>query len=135
MKTAGKLLLVTLAGGLLLAGCGQKTTYKPGTYEAEGQGYDKEKPIRLSVTIDESEKIYEIRILDQQETPDIGGKALDKLKEKAIEENRPDVDTISGATRTSEGFRDAVRAALNQAKEAAKNEPKEGESESASESE
>lgn len=104
-----------LALTVILTSCGTEKTRKAGTYEATGQGNAKETPIRLSVTIDESGKIYEMKILEHQETPQIGGKALDKLVEQATKENTAEVDTISGATRTSEGFRDALRAALAQA--------------------
>ena len=107
--------LVLVAFAVLFTACGSTKKLKPGTYEATGQGNAKETPIRLSVTIDESGKIYEMKILEHQETPQIGGKALDKLVEQATKENTADVDTISGATRTSEGFRDALRSALAQA--------------------
>lgn len=111
-RIAGFLLLVF---AMILTSCGSDHKLKAGTYEATGQGNAKETPIRLSVTIDESGKIYEMKILEHQETPQIGGKALDKLVEQATKENTADVDTISGATRTSEGFRDALRSALAQA--------------------
>ncbi|MBY0585185.1 FMN-binding protein [Murdochiella sp. Marseille-P8839] len=107
--------LALVACALLFTSCGSGKKLKAGTYEGTGQGNAKETPIRLSVTIDESGKIYEMKILEHQETPQIGGKALDKLVEQATKENTADVDTISGATRTSEGFRDALRSALAQA--------------------
>lgn len=103
---------------IALTGCGHEPTLKSGTYEATGQGYADDLPIRLSVSIDESGAIYDIRILEHHETEEIGAKALDQLRDSAVADNTADVDTISGATRTSEGFRDAVRAALSQAEEA-----------------
>ncbi|MDD7593744.1 MAG: FMN-binding protein [Peptoniphilaceae bacterium] len=119
MHRAGVLFFACLCAVPVLAGCEKEATLKPGTYEATGQGYAEDQPIRLSVSIDESGAIYEIRILEHHETDEIGAKALDQLTEKAVADNTADVEAISGATRTSEGFRDAVRAALEQAKAAA----------------
>lgn len=101
-------LLLTACGG----GAGSRT---PGTYVGEGRGYNRDKPIRLSVTIDESGAIYELKILSHKETEEIGGKALESLVTAAKEKNSADLDTISNATRTSEGFRQALEAALKQA--------------------
>ncbi|WP_435029335.1 FMN-binding protein [Levyella massiliensis] len=115
MKRVGQFFCLAAALIVLMAGCGQGKKLKAGTYEGIGQGNAKGTPIRLSVTIDESGKIYEMKILEHQETPQIGGKALDKLVEQATTKNTAEVDTISGATRTSEGFRDALRAALAKA--------------------
>ena len=110
--------MIGVLGLLLLGACGGSDQLPPGTYEGSGTGYSKDTPIRLSVTIDESGKIFEINLLENAETKEIGGKALDKLLKQAVEEKKADVDTISGATRTSEGFRDAVKQALEKAKEA-----------------
>lgn len=100
----------------LLSSCSSKATYKPGTYEGKGQGYAKEQDLRLSVTIGEDGEIYEMKILESHETEHIGEKALDQLVEEAKEKNSADVDTVSGATRTSEGFREALKDALEEAK-------------------
>lgn len=111
---------------VLLSSCGigeQKP--QAGTYVGEGRGYNKDTPIRLSVTIDESGAIYDLKILSHKETEEIGGKALDDLVEVAKEKNTADLDTVSGATRTSEGFRQALDRALEQAKEAESNQEEE----------
>lgn len=101
----------------LLMACGSSGKYKTGTFEGSGRGHSKEDPIKLSVTIDESGSIYEIKILDHAETEEIGGKALRTLADEAKRKNSADVDTVSGATRTSEGFRQALKEALGRAKE------------------
>lgn len=113
MKRLGLILLL-----VVLVGCSSAPKRQAGTYEATGQGYNTEAGVRLSVSIDESGKIVEVRILEQHETDDIGGKALEKLADEAVAKNTADVDTVSGATRTSEGFRDALNAALKQAENA-----------------
>lgn len=102
---------------LVLTGCAGDTEYLAGTYEGEGWGYNKEKPIRLSVTIGEDHEIYEMKILQTHETEEIGNKALDALIQEALKKNGEKVDIVTGATRTSEGFNEALEKALEQAKE------------------
>ncbi len=113
--------MVIGTGLFVFASCGiSSNSLKPGTYEGSGQGYDRETPIRLTVTIDETGSVYDCRILQHKETAEIGGKALDQLRQEAINKNGEKVDTVSGATRTSEGFRQAIKAALDAARKAAK---------------
>lgn len=100
---------------LLLAGCHSKATYNSGTFEGQGKGYSKDKDIKISVTIAEDGSIYEIKVLEADETKEVGGKALDELVKKALENNGEKIDTVSGATRTTEGFREALSEALNKA--------------------
>lgn len=101
---------------LLLAGCGKEEVYQPGTYEGSGKGYSPEVDIRISVTIAEDGKIYEIKVLESDETANIGERALDSLVQDALKANGQEIDTVSGATRTTEGFRDALSQALDKSK-------------------
>lgn len=110
-----KLVWALSLGLLLLVGCSQDVSYNPGTYEGVGRGYSDEN-LRISVTIAEDGDIYEIRVLESGETEDIGGRALDTLVQDALASNGQEADTVSGATRTSEGFREALDDALDQAK-------------------
>lgn len=110
--------IVICAVVLLISACGSSSSgYQAGTYEGVGRGYSDEGDIRLSVTIAEDGEIYEIKVLDSQETANIGGRALESLIEQAIKTNGETIDTISGATRTTEGFRDALSSALKQSEE------------------
>lgn len=104
----------------LLSACQGEPELKAGTYEGQGQGQAEGTPIRLSVSIDEKGEIYEVKILEQKETPDLGGKALDELVKQVETKKTGDIDMISGATRTSEGFKQALDQALDQARKAAK---------------
>lgn len=49
------------------------------------------------------------------ESSDIGAPALDKLIQNAIAANSAEIDGASGATMTSDGFREAVAQALAKA--------------------
>ncbi len=78
------------------------------TGEAEGYGG----PIKAEVTL-EGDKIVDLKLTGDQETPGIGGAALETLQAAIIEKGGIDgVDAVSGATWTSNGVFDAVRAAL-----------------------
>jgi len=80
---------------------------KSSTASAEGYGGE----IKVEVEVKENE-IIDINILEHQETKPIAEPAFEELKEAAITEQSPEVDTISGATDTSKAFKEALREAL-----------------------
>ncbi|MCI8663835.1 MAG: FMN-binding protein [Hungatella sp.] len=78
------------------------------TGEAEGYGGT----ITAEVTLD-GDKIVDLKLTGDGETPAIGGAALESLQAAIIEKGAIDgVDAVSGATWTSNGAFDAVRRAL-----------------------
>lgn len=76
-----------------------------------GTGGDME----VTVTITDG-KISDIVVNSHAESSDIGAPALDKLIQNAIAANSAEIDGASGATMTSDGFREAVAQALAKAK-------------------
>lgn len=86
--------------------------YKPGTYTAEADGYGG--AIQVSVEVD-GEKILKVEILSDSETDGIGSKAIEQLPAQIIEKQSVEVDSIAGATLSSEGIKKAVTKALNTA--------------------
>ena len=68
----------------------------------------------VTVTITDG-KIAAITSDGVQETPELGGKAIEILTEAMIENNTSGVDSVSGATVTSAMFKRAVSAALDEA--------------------
>ena len=68
----------------------------------------------MTVTIADG-KISAISAEENQETPELGGKAIAILTEAMIENNTSGVDGVSGATITSAMFKRAVSAALDEA--------------------
>ena len=68
----------------------------------------------VTVTIADG-KIAAIASEGSQETPEIGGKAIEILTEEMIAANTCGVDSVSGATVTSAMFKMAVRSALDEA--------------------
>lgn len=89
----------------------EATEVKTGTAEVE-DGYGG--AINVTVTM-EGDEITNIE-RESTETDNVGEVALDELTEKMIEENTADVETVSGATVSSEAFKKAVQEAIDNAK-------------------
>ena len=59
--------------------------------------------------------ISDVEVLEQNETPEFGGAALEELPAKVVEADSAEVDVITGATITSRAFLAAVADAIAQA--------------------
>ncbi len=77
------------------------------TGTAKGFGGD----VTVTLTMD-GDKIVAASIEGKDETPTVGGAALEELEKKIVEAGSADFDGVSGATVTSTGVKDAVKAAL-----------------------
>ena len=81
------------------------------TGEADGFGG----PIQAEVTVDADGKITGLTLTGNDETPAIGGAAMEQLTEAILEAGSADgIDAVSGATITSDAVFAAVNAALGQ---------------------
>ncbi|MDO5378632.1 MAG: FAD-binding protein [Clostridia bacterium] len=111
MKQLASLFLccLMLAAGLTGAAADGMT---PGTYEAVAAGFHGD--IKLAVTVD-ADAITGITVLEQTETEGIGAAALPLLVDSVLEHQTIGVDSVSGATVTSEAFKAAMTDALTQA--------------------
>ena len=108
MMTASALMSVAL-----LVGCGS-TGLKAGSYTGEGQGNNG--PIKVTVTVAE-EKISAVTVDENSETPDYWDKAEGPILEAAVgKTSADDIDVVAGATNSSNGIKEAIKAALDQAK-------------------
>ena len=108
-------LLLISALALTLAACSGKPkegAYTPGTYEGKAQGYGG--AVVVSVTVDEA-GITGATITGDQETPSVGGAALEELTAQ-VKEKGAEIDGVAGATVTSNAVKEAAGAALDQAK-------------------
>ncbi|MDO4409334.1 MAG: flavocytochrome c [Eubacteriales bacterium] len=88
-------------------------SYTPGTYTAVEDGF--EGPVEVTVEIGEQGGIKDLTITGAQETPDVGGAAIPLLKKAILEKQNADVDTVTGATFTSDAVKLAAAEALAQA--------------------
>ncbi|MGM0414411.1 MAG: FMN-binding protein, partial [Bacillota bacterium] len=89
-----------------------EANYEDGTYTATGEGYNDEIEIEVEIA---DEKIDSIEILNHDETEDIAEPAFEDLIEAAKLEQSSEIDAVSGATGSSEGFIEALEEVLNNA--------------------
>ena len=106
---AGFLAVLMVLMGCVAAGAEGMT---PGTYTAEAEGFHG--TIKLEVTVD-AEAITGIEVVEHSETAGIGEAALPVLVETVLEHQTTGVDSVAGATVTSEAFKAALTDALTQA--------------------
>lgn len=84
--------------------------YKDGVYEADAKGH--KGPVKVKVEIADG-KIKDVKILENKE--DRPKTALTDIPKSIVEKQSADVDAVTGATRTSNGIKKAVEAALKKA--------------------
>lgn len=93
-------------------GAAGQGAYTPGTYTASAQGNNG--PVELSVTFSE-DAITEITIGKHGETAGISDAAFEKVPTAIVQYQSLGVDTVSGATYTSQAILDAVADCVTQA--------------------
>ncbi len=109
----GTVLSLLLVSAFVLASCATGAgDFNPGTYSGVGSGHGGE--IKVAVTVS-SRQILKIEVLSAAETAVIGDSAFDELAKRVIAANSAEVDSVSGASGSSEGYLAAVKAALAQA--------------------
>lgn len=91
----------------------KESIFNEGIYTGTGDGYTSE--IILKVETD-SRKILEIEVVSENENPEIGNIVYPLLIADAKTNNGENIDVITGATLTSQGFIDALKEALSKAK-------------------
>jgi fumarate reductase flavoprotein subunit len=115
-----KVLAIVLGTMLVvsLTACGSKSTsseggkFTAGTYTAaaEGMGGD----VNVTVELTDSE-IKSVTIGDHKETPGISDPALESIPKAIVEEQSLSVDSVTGATITSDAIKAAVADCISQA--------------------
>ncbi|HHZ02782.1 MAG TPA: FMN-binding protein [Tissierellia bacterium] len=79
------------------------------TLTGTAQGYGGE--VRVTVKVS-GDRIVSVEAVGENETEGVGTRALEELPDKIVEANSTDVDSVSGATMTSEAIKQAVDEAL-----------------------
>jgi len=108
MKKFAALLLAML----MVLGSVSAMAMTAGTYEAVAAGFHGD--VKIAVTVD-AEKITAIEVLEQSETEGIGTVALEQLPAAVVAAQTVAVDSVAGATVSSEAFKAALTDALTQA--------------------
>ena len=86
---------------------------KAGTYTATAKGYSSD--VKVTVTVAKDGAISDIKVDASGETPDLGGKAAPSICEQVKKKQSTAVDTVTGATITSNATLTAITEALSQA--------------------
>ena len=87
-------------------------TYTPGTYTASARGIGSD--VTVTMTFDEH-SITDMQIDVSGETPDIGGKIGDEMRDKILAAQTCNVDGVSGATVTADAIKTAAADCISQA--------------------
>ena len=90
----------------------EESLFTPGSYTGEAQGIFV--PVKVTVRVSETE-IETVLIDATGETPELGGVAAEKMAMAIMTAQTPNVDTVSGATVTSNAIIAAAKSALEQA--------------------
>ncbi|GLI54989.1 hypothetical protein PM10SUCC1_05040 [Propionigenium maris DSM 9537] len=86
------------------------TALMANTTTGSGEGYNGD--ILVEVTRD-GDKITAVEVVDHSDTPGIAKRAISRVTGAIIEAQSTEVDTVAGATYTSEGIIQAVEDALS----------------------
>ena len=100
---------------LLMAGCSSNKTsslFKAGTYTGTGKGMGGD--VTVEVVLTDSE-IKSVTVTDQKETVGKAEPALEGIPTEIVDAQTTAVDTVSGATITSQAIIDAVNDCIKQA--------------------
>ncbi len=108
-----------LCGGGALAGCAKPflaaervASMRPGTYAVTAQGFFAPYTIEVDVTED---AIAAVRIVDTHESMYIGQRTQEIIAANVVRDQSLEVDTITGATATTNSMKAAIRQALDEA--------------------
>lgn len=104
---------VTGSSGSTSGGTTSKGKYKDGTYAGSGSGFGGTTKISVAIT---NGKIVSISTISNEDTSRYYNRAIGTITNSVISKQSASVDTVSGATYSSNGIIEAIRNALSQAK-------------------
>ena len=111
-------LLVSLVSGCTSAPAAHSASpaptaaFTPGTYTATADGNNGSVTVAVTVTAD---AITKVEVTEQQETPSIGGPAIERIPWAIVDNQSLGIDAVSGATNTSSAILTAAADAIAQA--------------------
>lgn len=119
-KSVKRILAIALATGMMLSATacskgndkGAGEGYTAGTYVGKAKGNNGE--VKVEVTVAEG-KISEVKVVEHSETKGLGDSAMETIGSIIKESNSTNVETVTGATVSSNAMMEAVKDALRQA--------------------
>lgn len=120
MKKPLQIIATSLLAAALFVGCAATTNtpttpaLKDGAYQGDGTGY--KGPIKVEVVVKDG-KVAEVEVLENTDTPELFDGAKESIVKEVVAENSADdIATVAGATNSSKGLIEAIKAALAKAK-------------------
>ena len=116
MKSKMMKVLVCAMAVAMLAGCSNKggsSSATTTTYTGTGKGYGGDVVVTITVN-DETKEILSVESAGEKETEAVGGAAVETLDANFLEAQSAEFDGVSGATITSDAYKEAVADALAQ---------------------
>lgn len=120
MKKPLQVIASSLLAAALFVGCAATPTtpttpaLKDGTYQGEGTGY--KGPIKVEVIVKDG-KVTAVEVLENVDTPELFDGAKEAITKEVVAENSADdITMVTGATNSSKGLVEAIKAALAKAK-------------------
>lgn len=110
-----KKMLSLLLSGCLMATAMVMPAFADETYTGTGAGKNGADSIEVSVTLDDAKKITDVQVTKNGDDAGISDAAINTVPGEIVKANSLDVDTVSGATLTSNGIIAAVENALTNA--------------------
>lgn len=106
--------MIVLAAVALVASGAQAMSYKDGSYIGEGKGRESQIQVQVDVV---SGKIADVKVLKHGETDMMIAGPIEMMLPEIVATNGvEEVESISGATMSSDGIKAAVLNALSKAK-------------------
>ena len=103
---------LTVIFAFIVLGCGAQSKWNDGEFQGTAEGMHGE--LSVNVIIDGG-KITKIDMLTQNETAGLGDVAVEKVSQEIIDTQSTEVDTVSGASESSNTTITAVNDALEKA--------------------
>ena len=110
MKKVVALLSMTAALGVFQTAWAEG--YTAGTYQAASRGFGGD--VTAEAIFDEK-GMTDLVLTGENETPTVGGAALETLKTQILEAQSAEIDGVAGATVTTNAVKDAVQQCINEA--------------------
>lgn len=114
MKKVLNAALALLLGASLCAcsDSGSSSSGVSGDFSSTAVGYGGD--VTVTITMDNG-KLSNVAIEGKDETPAVGGAAIDTLKQQILDAGSAEIDGVSGATFTSNAVKEAAEAAFAEA--------------------
>ena len=116
MKSKMMKVIVCAMAVAMLAGCsnnGGSSSATTTTYTGTGKGFGGDVVVTITVN-DETKEILSVESAGEKETEAVGGAALETLDANFLAAQSAEFDGVSGATITSDAYKEAVADALAQ---------------------